>query len=220
MPPRRGQTRGSSKAPLWAVGGCLLNQTLPFGWINVPRLSCPESNSRTLGECSARLAPENSSRLFIYFSPPEKQPSSNSPGNTGSCCLVVSQMAATLGWQGLLFLMSCAYTKAKHLELPCGLSIWPRPHTSLNQMRPNNCELNSMNDSWRSGRRGPPPETSQPLWLEIWKRAMNMHEALKPATGGWFVKWSVFDHRGESSCGFPWLEEKTLNVQLPESLNY
>lgn len=155
----------------------------------------------------------------IYFST-QKTASTNSLENTGSCCLVASQMAATLGWQGLLFLMSCAHTKAKHLELPCGLSIWPWPHTSLNQMCPNNCELNSMNDSWRSGRRGPPPETSQPLWLELWKGPMNMHEALKAATGGWFVKWCVFDHRGESSCGFPWLEERTFNVQLPESLNY
>lgn len=37
-------------------------------------------------------------------------------------------------------------TKEKHLELPCGLSIWPTP-TSPSQMCPNNCELNSMNDS-------------------------------------------------------------------------
>lgn len=33
-----------------------------------------------------------------------------------------------LGWHGLLFLMSCAYTKAEHLELPCGPSIWPASH--------------------------------------------------------------------------------------------
>lgn len=32
------------------------------------------------------------------------------------------------GWHGLLFLMSCAYTKAEHLELPCGPSIWPASH--------------------------------------------------------------------------------------------
>ncbi|CAB1420850.1 unnamed protein product [Pleuronectes platessa] len=52
-----------------------------------------------------------------------KHPADNRPTN-----LITLQMAETRGWHCLLFLMSCAYTTAKHLEPPCGLSIWPTPY--------------------------------------------------------------------------------------------
>lgn len=64
--------------------------------------------------------------------------------------------------------------------------MWPlhlaQAHTSLNQMRPNNCELNSMNDSWRSGRHGP---RQRPASSSDWKseKAMNMHETLNLLRG-------------------------------------
>lgn len=61
------------------------------------------------------------------------------------CCLpdgVDSRVAALVVFDEL-----CS-TKAKHLEQPCGLSIWPSPYLPEPDA-PNNCELNSMNDSWR-----------------------------------------------------------------------
>lgn len=62
-----------------------------------------------------------------------------------ACCLpdgVDSRVAALVVFDEL-----CS-TKAKHLEQPCGPSIWPGPYLPEPDA-PNNCELNSMNDSWR-----------------------------------------------------------------------
>lgn len=88
----------------------------------------------------------------------------------------VSQMASTPGWQHLLFLMSSAIQKQNiwscHVASPFGRAL-----TSPNQMRPNNCELNNMNDSWRrethAAHRGLP--AALPGKAE---KAMNMHQTL------------------------------------------
>lgn len=65
----------------------------------------------------------------------------------------------------------------------------------------------------------PPPETSQLLWLEIWK-SYEYAQDIKPATGDDLSNDLYLTIVGKAPVVFAWLEEKTFNVQLPESLNY
>lgn len=119
-------------------------------------------------------------------------------------------MAETLGWQRLLFLMSCAYTKAKHLELPCGLSIWPTPYLPEPDAPK---QLWAKQHEWFIEEREAQltPETCQPLWLEIWK-SYEYAADINPAVEDDLSNDLYLTNMEKAPVVYSWLGNKIFNV--------
>lgn len=124
-----------------------------------------------------------------------------------SGCLAPPQMSGPLGWCCLLFLMSCASTKAQHLELPCGPSIWPAPCLPVPDA-PKQLWA-KQDESFIEEREGTAHARDLPdTLIGSGKKTMNMHEALSQLMGADLSNWVYFPQMEKQPEGFLIIKER------------